>query len=470
MNTTQTHSYSPEAFDDVSARIPRIRAVAQALGIHPEAIYGALVEENHDYRQGWLKNALGDAWALSQSRDHAAMARDYQHAGRQGKLGEHDTWDKLNPVLNDVGPYNIQLGTAIRLLHAYSESTPSGQEPLNLRRFRDDYPALPSGLAEGVVAPEFAGLMLKEAYQYMATHADPDYWSPLPPDQQDAIAITYYNMGRAKIEKRRPDNIQQHGGKYLPQPGEEAAAGKNHLANAETIGGLFGNPNYHHPASPSSQEPTARRLPPEHFLDVHAPHSISLKAGGTLSDIVACENARGNPLTVDDLRLANGLLPDQDRRIPEGMRLLVPQRSVEGKLTIDRFDGSFTLRSTDDYGIRLLSRYWDGEKFHDRYTHHDAAGRLLQERDFAVGGDYARLFRSLYRDWSERMVPVTSSAIHSLSHNRCLPILTVQFSRGQVYDYYDVPYRVYEEFLAAQSKGQYLNENIRRYYGYRRIK
>lgn len=161
------------------------------------------------------------------------------------------------------------------------------------------------------------------------------------------------------------------------------------------------------------------------------------------------------------------------------MRLLVPQRSVEGKLTItdehamltiDRFDGSFTLRSTDDDGIRLLSRRWDGEKFHDRYTHHDAAGRLLLERDFAVGGDYARLFRSLYRDWSERMVPVTSSAIHSLSHNRCLPILTVRFSRGQVYDYYDVPHRVYEEFLAAQSKGQYLNENIRRYYGYRRIK
>jgi hypothetical protein len=262
MNPTQTHTYSPEAFDDVSTRIPRIRAVAQALGIHPEAIYGALVEENHDYRQGWLKNALGDAWALSQSRDHAAMARDYQHAGQQGKLDEHDTWDKLNPVLNDVGPYNIQLGTAIRLLHAYIESTPSGQDPLNLRRFRDDYPALASGLAEGEVAPEFAGLMLKEAYQYMATHADPGYWSPLPPAQQDAIAITYYNMGRTKIEKRRPDNMQEHGGKYLPQPGEEAAAGKNHLANAETIGGLFGNPNYHYPASPSSPEPTARRPPP----------------------------------------------------------------------------------------------------------------------------------------------------------------------------------------------------------------
>jgi KTSC domain-containing protein len=45
-------------------------------------------------------------------------------------------------------------------------------------------------------------------------------------------------------------------------------------------------------------------------------------------------------------------------------------------------------------------------------------------------------------------------------------ILEIEFDSGSVYQYLGVPARIYEELLAADSKGQYFNSEIRDVYPY----
>jgi len=45
-------------------------------------------------------------------------------------------------------------------------------------------------------------------------------------------------------------------------------------------------------------------------------------------------------------------------------------------------------------------------------------------------------------------------------------ILEIEFDSGAVYQYLGVPARIYEQLLAAESKGQYFNSEIRGVYPY----
>ena len=67
------------------------------------------------------------------------------------------------------------------------------------------------------------------------------------------------------------------------------------------------------------------------------------------------------------------------------------------------------------------------------------------------------------------MTPVNSTNIDSVGYNADTKILTVQFKvSGQVYEYLNVPQTLYEGLMASESKGTYLNENIRNQFAYRR--
>lgn len=57
------------------------------------------------------------------------------------------------------------------------------------------------------------------------------------------------------------------------------------------------------------------------------------------------------------------------------------------------------------------------------------------------------------------MENVTSSTIKAVGYEG--KDLLVQFVSGTVYRYKDVPKKVYEEFLSAESKGKFLNENVK---------
>jgi len=226
MKQARGEDYSSEAFSQTNPYQSQIADIAAKLELRPEAIYGAMVEENHGYRQGFLKNWLGDGWTLSHALTHDFMVADYRRAQQAGKLDRHSTWDKINPVLNDIGPFNFKLATAMRLLQNYLDTTPADSDPLELRRYAGNYPQLATDLAAGDAVPEFAGLMLAEAKRYMRAHADPEYWAQLSDAEKDALYLTYYNMGPVTIEERRPKNTLLNQGKYKPAPGLKDAAGK----------------------------------------------------------------------------------------------------------------------------------------------------------------------------------------------------------------------------------------------------
>ena len=60
-----------------------------------------------------------------------------------------------------------------------------------------------------------------------------------------------------------------------------------------------------------------------------------------------------------------------------------------------------------------------------------------------------------------RRKPVSSSAISSVGYDRKEKTLELEFSSGGVYDYYEVPPKVYAELMAAESKGRFISEQIR---------
>jgi len=62
--------------------------------------------------------------------------------------------------------------------------------------------------------------------------------------------------------------------------------------------------------------------------------------------------------------------------------------------------------------------------------------------------------------------PVTSSNINSIGYDPQSGTLEVEFTSGDVYQYFNVPEHLYNGLLQAASPGQFLNINIIRY-GYR---
>lgn len=62
--------------------------------------------------------------------------------------------------------------------------------------------------------------------------------------------------------------------------------------------------------------------------------------------------------------------------------------------------------------------------------------------------------------------PVDSSNIADIGYDEATMTLEVGFRNGTVYQYFDVPYPVYQEFMSASSHGTYLNANIKSVYRY----
>ena len=68
------------------------------------------------------------------------------------------------------------------------------------------------------------------------------------------------------------------------------------------------------------------------------------------------------------------------------------------------------------------------------------------------------------------MITVNSTNIDSVGYNADTQPLTVKFKvSGQTYEYLNVPQTLYEGLMTAESKGKYINENIRSQFTYRRV-
>lgn len=63
-----------------------------------------------------------------------------------------------------------------------------------------------------------------------------------------------------------------------------------------------------------------------------------------------------------------------------------------------------------------------------------------------------------------KMLPVKSSNIAAIGYSDVCQVLQVDFNRGSRYRYFNVPSGVFEAFLAAPSKGKFLNSVVKTEY------
>ena len=68
-------------------------------------------------------------------------------------------------------------------------------------------------------------------------------------------------------------------------------------------------------------------------------------------------------------------------------------------------------------------------------------------------------------DW----VPVESTSLNAVKYEAESLNLFIEFEHGAIYRYSTVPQAIFDGMLAAESKGQFFNANIRNVYPYVRI-
>jgi Zn-dependent M32 family carboxypeptidase len=59
---------------------------------------------------------------------------------------------------------------------------------------------------------------------------------------------------------------------------------------------------------------------------------------------------------------------------------------------------------------------------------------------------------------------------YKITLNKEVSRLRIVFTSGGIYDYYNIPKEVYEEFLNAKSIGKYFWANIKNKYDYEKVK
>ncbi len=68
-----------------------------------------------------------------------------------------------------------------------------------------------------------------------------------------------------------------------------------------------------------------------------------------------------------------------------------------------------------------------------------------------------------------RRDPVISSNIVSAGYEASSETLEIEFASGSVYQYYNVPQSIYDQFIAAPSKGCFLASQIKDRFPYAKV-
>ena len=78
---------------------------------------------------------------------------------------------------------------------------------------------------------------------------------------------------------------------------------------------------------------------------------------------------------------------------------------------------------------------------------------------------------SMYDESDKRftMRPVNSSNVKEVGYKRDDNTLRVKFKSGASYDYFHVPEKLHRQMMGSQSKGKFLNENIKKNYVYAKV-
>jgi KTSC domain len=65
-------------------------------------------------------------------------------------------------------------------------------------------------------------------------------------------------------------------------------------------------------------------------------------------------------------------------------------------------------------------------------------------------------------------VGVNSSTIQSVGYDAATNTLEIEFTNGNIYQYFDVPQGIYEGLVGAGSVGSFFSQNVRGVYRYAR--
>jgi hypothetical protein len=235
------NQYDPRDLARITANKSAILDTAKILGVRPNAIAGTVLEELNDARfdlgAGRAKaffHSLGNYNNLTHSEIRKSHADFYDAADKDPNLllFSRDTVLKIAdysrvkikyPVLFDIGEGSIQIRTAIDSLNAYNENFPDS-DPLQIKQYNRDYPKLVRDLQDknNPLTYKIAGLVVKEAQEFFRQSIPNNGWDALSSDQQDALIVTYYNLGADRILL----NAVNAGDNYNPRVGD---GGRQHL-------------------------------------------------------------------------------------------------------------------------------------------------------------------------------------------------------------------------------------------------
>lgn len=64
---------------------------------------------------------------------------------------------------------------------------------------------------------------------------------------------------------------------------------------------------------------------------------------------------------------------------------------------------------------------------------------------------------------------VSSSNLYSVGYDHNTSVLEVEFRNGGIYQYFGVPFNIYDSLMKARSHGEYFSAYIRNRYRWRRV-
>jgi hypothetical protein len=114
-----------------------------------------------------------------------------------------------------------------------------------------------------------------------------------------------------------------------------------------------------------------------------------------------------------------------------------------------------------------VAKNWEMERIHESYDRLVASWRSQNPR-----WTEARIFReNLGAEEIAQMErePVSSSTILSIGYESGSQTLEVEFKHGGIYQYYNVPETVYQQFMESTSKGQFHHTYIRNAFPFSRV-
>ncbi len=175
-----TQKFSEDAFQYIKKQSKEIINISQIVGVSPGSVAGALLEENDSYNKESAKKRLDDIIELR----FFDLATNYEDWVIKEATGNYGLIKKSNPVFWDIGPANIQIGTAVSII----QRTPNELlEKLDLVKHKNISSEGIQKLSEDLIldkdniSAKIYALYIKEAERFFIDNkAYGDDWEKLP--------------------------------------------------------------------------------------------------------------------------------------------------------------------------------------------------------------------------------------------------------------------------------------------------